>query len=99
MNKKKYQVVVFMTDWCPHCRTMKESSWEDQRVLDSMKTYHGGKPAYIVCNKAQNRPLVDEFDIERYPTIVIMDEDHNIRKRGNNMSPDDLLEFLEKFDG
>ncbi len=64
-----------------------------------MKQYHGGKPAYIVCNKPQNRHLVEEFDIERYPTVVIMDEDHNIKKRANNMSAEDLQEFLEEFNG
>ena len=79
MDKSKYQVVVFMTDWCPHCKTMKDHSWQDQRVRECVKSYHGGKPAYILCNKPQNRPLVDEFDIERYPTVVIMDEDHNIK--------------------
>jgi thiol-disulfide isomerase/thioredoxin len=99
MDKKKHQVVVFMTGWCPHCKTMRESSWIDQRVLESLKSYHGEKPAYVLCDKAQNRPLVEEFDIEKYPTVVIMDEDHNIRRRGNNMSPDDLLEFLETFNG
>ena len=99
MSKKKHQVVVFVTEWCPHCKNMRQTSWSDNRVLETMKSYHGGKPAYIVCNKAQHSPLVEEFDIERYPTVVIMDENHNIKKRGNNMKPDDLLEFLDKFDG
>ena len=99
MNRKNHQVVVFITEWCPHCKTMKQTSWKDQRVLECMKSYHGKKPAYILCNKPQNRPLVDEFDIERYPTVVIMDENHNIKKRAHNMSADDLLEFLEEFNG
>jgi len=98
-NKSKYQVVVFMTEWCPHCASMKQYSWTDQSVLESMKKYHGSKPAYIICNKPQNRHLVEEFDIEKYPTVVIMDEDHNIKKRANNMSPEDLVEFLEQFNG
>lgn len=47
----------------------------------------------------QNRPLVDEFKIERYPTVVIMDEDHNIKKRANNMGPEEVVEFLDEFNG
>ena len=99
MAKKNYQIVVFVTEWCPHCKNMRQYSWTDKRVVKSMGKYHSGKPAYIICNKPQNRYLVEEFDIERYPTVVIMDEDHNIKKRAHNMSPDDLLEFLEQFNG
>ena len=99
MNKQKHQVVVFITEWCPHCKTMRQTSWVDQNVLNSLKQYHGGKPAYIACNKPQNRYLVDEFNIEKYPTVVIMDEDHNIKKRANNMSPEDLVQFLDEFNG
>lgn len=99
MAKNKHQVVVFVTEWCPHCKNMRKFSWTDEKVVQSMKQYHGGKPAYIVCNKPQNRHLVEEFDIERYPTVVIMDEDHNIKKRANNMSPEDLVDFLENFNG
>ena len=99
MSKKKHQVVVFITEWCPHCKNMRQHSWTDQRVVESMTKYHGGKPAYILCNKPQNRPLVEEFSIEKYPTVVIMDEDHAIKKLAHNMSADDLLEFLEKFNG
>ena len=99
MAKKNHQIVVFITEWCPHCKNMRQYSWTDEQVIKSMSKYHGNKPAYIVCNKPQNRYLVEEFDIERYPTVVIMDEDHNIKKRAHNMSADDLLEFLERFDG
>ena len=99
MNRKNHQVVVFVTEWCPHCKTMRNTSWKDERVMKSMESYHGKKPAYILCNKAQNRVLVEEFSIERYPTVVIMDEDHIIKKLAHNMTPDDLLEFLEDFNG
>jgi|TARA_R110002051_G_scaffold38974_1_gene82347 thiol-disulfide isomerase/thioredoxin len=99
MSRKNHQVVVFVTEWCPHCKTMRQTSWNDERVVKTMESYHGKKPAYILCNKAQNRILVEEFSIERYPTVVIMDEDHIIKKRAHNMTPGDLLEFLEDFNG
>ena len=46
-----------------------------------------------------DRHLVEEFGIERYPTVVIMDEDHTIKKRANNMDSAELVEFLEDFNG
>lgn len=96
-KKKKHQVVVFVTEWCPHCQHMKEHTWTDPSVIKAVKAYHSGKPAFIVCNKPQNRKFVSEFEVERYPTVVIMDEDHNVAKKANNMSPEDLVQFLEDF--
>ncbi len=94
MKKKDYQVVVFVADWCPHCKNMKNNQWVQEDVLEEVKPYHGGKPVFVSCNKPQNK---QEFSIESYPTVVIMDEDHNVKKRGNNMSADKLIEFLKDF--
>jgi|TARA_R110000765_G_scaffold425715_1_gene539326 thiol-disulfide isomerase/thioredoxin len=98
MHKQNLQVVVFMTTWCPHCKTMKEHTWANDSVKKAILPYHNSKPAFLLCDKPQNRHLVDEFAIERYPTVVIIDEDHNIRKKANNMSPDELVNFLDKTD-
>ena len=98
MSKKdSHQVVVFMTDWCPFCIQMKNHTWKTEPVIEAVKHYHGGKPAFITCNKPQNRYLVQEFDIEKYPMVVIMDEDHNVKKTAHNMSAEDLVEFLENL--
>ena len=98
MDKQNLQVVVFMTTWCPHCKIMKEHTWTNDSVKKAIMPYHKGKPAFLLCDKPQNRYLVDEFAIEKYPTVVIIDEDHNIRKKANNMSPDELVNFLDNAD-
>jgi len=98
MNKQNLQVVVFMTTWCPHCKIMKEHTWTNDSVKKAIMPYHNSRPAFLLCDKPQNRHLVDEFAIERYPTVVIIDEDHNIRKKANNMSPDELINFLDNAD-
>ena len=81
MDKKNLQVVVFMTTWCPHCKNMKNHTWTNDSVRNAMVPYHNSKPAFILCDKPQNRYLVDE--------------DHNILKKANNMSPDELVGFLD----
>ena len=96
-KKEKYQVVVFTTDWCPHCQFMRDHTWTEANVVKAVSEYHNSKPAFVTCNKPQNRHLITEFEIEKYPTIVIMDEDHNIEKKANNMSPEDLVQFLEEL--
>jgi len=96
-KKSKHQVVVFTAEWCPHCQAMLEDVWTSEQVKKTVSSYHGGKEAVVVCSKPQNRPLVDQFDIQSYPTIVIMDSDRNIKKRGKNMSEEELVEFLNDF--
>ena len=95
--KENYQVVVFMAEWCPHCANMRKYVWTDDRVRQVMNQFHNSKPAYVMCSKPQNRHLVDEFEIEKYPTVVIMDEDHNNKKRANNMDAEEVVDFLENF--
>ena len=95
-NKSKHQVVVFMAEWCPHCTSMKKYVWTDPTVVEAMQDYHGGKPAFVMTTKTQNRHLVDEFEIEKYPTVVIMDENHNIVKKANNMPPEEVVIFLKE---
>ena len=86
-----------MDEWCPHCANMKKYVWTDERVRQAVSQFHNSKPACVICSRHQNRHLVDEFEIEKYPTVVIMDEDHNIKKRANNMDAEEVIEFLENF--
>lgn len=96
-KKNNYQVVVFVTEWCPHCKNMRDKTWPDESVIEAVKPYHKEQPVFVDLSTPQNRHLVPEFEISAYPTIVIMDEERNITKRGNNMGTKDLVEFLEDF--
>jgi len=97
LDKSEYQVVVFVADWCPHCTDMRNHVWTDEKVIESVKSYHGKKPAFITCNKPQNESVARQFSVESYPTVVIMDKDRNIKKRGKNMPAEKLVEFLENL--
>lgn len=97
-EKSRHQVVVFIAEWCPHCKNMQDNVWTDENVLRAVSPYHGGSPAFIVCSKPQNRYLVDEFNLSRYPTVVIMDENHNVKKTAYNMPPNEVVDFLENLD-
>ena len=99
MDKKNLQVVVFVASWCPHCTGMRKEVWTDERVLDSVKPFFDGIPAIIQVDKPGNEYLSQQFDIESYPTVVIMDESRNIHKRKGNMTVEETIEFLEEVDG
>ncbi len=97
MDKKDLQVVVFVTSWCPHCKNMKNNVWTNGDVLKRVEPYFEGKPAIVSVDQPGMEYLSQQFEIEAFPTVVIMDEDHNVAKKANNMSPEDLVQFLEDF--
>ena len=98
MDKKDLQVVVFVASWCPHCKGMRKEVWTDEKVLDSVKPFFDGMPAIIQVDKPGNEYLSQQFDIEAYPTVVIMDESRNILKRAKNMTVEETIKFLEEID-
>ena len=98
MDKKDLQVVVFVTSWCPHCKNMKDSVWTDQTVLESVKPYFEGTPAIVPVDKPGNEYLSQQFNIEAFPTVVIMDESRKVLKRAKNMTKEETIKFLEEID-
>tara|TARA_B100000749_G_C18363365_1_gene438483 strand:+ start:564 stop:875 length:312 start_codon:yes stop_codon:yes gene_type:complete len=98
MDKKDLQVVVFVTSWCPHCKNMKDSVWTDQTVLESVKPYFEGTPAIVPVDKPGNEYLSQQFNIEAFPTVVIMDESRKVLKRAKNMTKEETIKFLEETD-
>ena len=95
MDKKNLQVVVFVTSWCPHCKNMRNNVWTDSEVLKKTESYFEGRPAIIQVDQPGNEYLSQQFEIEAYPTVVIMDEDRKVHKRAKNMTAEQTVEFLE----
>ena len=98
-SKDRFQIVVFVASWCPHCKGMRQEVWTKKDVLKSSSNYHGGKPAIIQVDKPGNEYLSEQFDIEAFHTVVIMDEEREIFKRAHNMDVEETIKFLEEFDG
>ena len=98
MDKKDLQVVVFVASWCPHCKGMRDQVWTNDTVLKSVEPYFEGKPAIVPVDKPGNENLSQQFDIESYPTVVIMDEERKVFKRAKNMTCEETIKFLEEID-
>jgi thioredoxin-like negative regulator of GroEL len=96
MDKKDLQVVVFVTSWCPHCKDMRNNVWTDSEVLKRVESYFEGRPAIIQVDQPGNEYLSQQFEIEAFPTVVIMDEARKIHKRAKNMTSEETIKFLEE---
>ena len=99
MDKKDFQIVVFVASWCPHCQGMKQEVWTKESVLEAAKAFHDSKPAINQVDAPGYEFLNQQFEIEAYPTVVIMNEDREVFKRAHNMDMEETIKFLEEFDG
>ena len=72
--------------------------WSDQTVLQSVEPYFEGTPAIVPVDKPGNEYLSQQFNIEAFPTVVIMDESRKVLKRAKNMTKEETIKFLEEID-
>ena len=88
-NLREAELYLFMVDWCPHCKETKEV-WEKFK-----KEYKSDKYAIafkeIDCDEKEN--LANNFKIEEYPTIVLVNNDKKYYYDAN-IRPDTLDKFI-----
>lgn len=83
------ELYLFMVDWCPHCKETKEV-WEKFK-----QDYKSDKYAIVFkeidCDEKEN--LANNFNIEEYPTIVLVNNDKKYYYDAN-IRPDTLNKFI-----
>jgi thiol:disulfide interchange protein len=84
-------IIDFYTDWCTWCQVMENSTYIDPVVVARSKEF--------VCIKVdgdRNEQLVNEYNIEGYPTTFFLMPDGSVfDKTVGYIEPDD---FLQKMD-
>jgi thioredoxin-like negative regulator of GroEL len=82
-------VITFLyTDWCSYCRQMEQTTFKDPLVIEEMASDY----TWLRLN-AEKDPdgisLRQEFDVNGYPTYLILDEDGNEVDRLQGYIPSD----------
>lgn len=80
-------MVDFYTEWCGWCKKLDAEVYTDERVEKLLTEA-------FVCVKIDgdtNEQLVEKYEVEGYPTIVILDTDGTTLKRIDGFEPADLF--------
>jgi thiol-disulfide isomerase/thioredoxin len=95
-NDKSAELLLFHTDWCPHCKTAKPI-WEDLKSSYANKTINGYQVIFTDINCTEESPevqqLMDKYKIEGYPTIKLL-KDGQVIEYDAKPSKETLIQFL-----
>ena len=80
-NSSPVEILLFHTDWCPHCKTAKPE-WDKVSEEYSSKTVNGRKIIFkdINCTTetAETEQLMTKYKVEGFPTIKLLKDDNVI---------------------
>ena len=93
---KEAEILLFSTDWCPHCKTAKPE-WEQVKAEYDGKQIHGYTIIFTEVNCTNESPDVEKmmntYKIEGYPTIKLV-KDNQIIDYDAKPSKATLTQFL-----
>ena len=93
---KEAEIMLFYTDWCPHCKTAKPE-WEQVKAEYEGKQIHGYTIIFTEVNCTNDSPDVEKmmntYKVEGYPTIKLV-KDNQIIDYDAKPSKATLTQFL-----
>tara|TARA_B100000902_G_C27094031_1_gene805321 strand:+ start:346 stop:807 length:462 start_codon:yes stop_codon:yes gene_type:complete len=84
----------FFTKWCPHCSNA-TPIWED--LKETTPTMNNVKINYISVDCEKEKELAEKFNIEGYPTIILINKDKQKIEYDAKPNKETLELFLKKF--
>jgi len=82
----------FTADWCPPCRAMKQDVWPDDRVREVVAGEY--IPVLLNIDLPANREPAERYNVRSIPSIVVVDHNGSVLRRGSSMSRDQMVTFL-----
>jgi thiol-disulfide isomerase/thioredoxin len=93
---KEAEIMLFYTDWCPHCKTAKPE-WEQVKAEYNGKQIHGYTIIFTEVNCTNESPdverMMNTYKIDGYPTIKLV-KDNQIIDYDAKPSKATLTQFL-----
>ena len=68
---KKPMVVFFYTDWCGYCQRFAPTFHKVVKNRDIKKNV---SVAYVNCEKPENRKHMEDYEVQGFPTVFVIDE-------------------------
>uniref|UniRef100_A0A6C0B1M4 Thioredoxin domain-containing protein n=1 Tax=viral metagenome TaxID=1070528 RepID=A0A6C0B1M4_9ZZZZ len=95
-QSKDAEIMLFSTDWCPHCKTAKPE-WEQVKAEYEGKQINGYTILFTEVNCTNETPdveqMINRYKIEGYPTIKLV-KDNQVIDYDAKPTKATLIQFL-----
>ena len=89
-DNEKYYLTLFYADWCGHCKKMKPE-W------DKFKNGKYGSNCKEYESSELTSEMSEKYNIQGYPTILLLKEDEVIQKYDGGREQIDFEEFIKQY--
>lgn len=84
------KMMLFYATWCPHCEDYLNSG-----IFDKVGQKYNGEVNFEKIDYDQNKELAEEYNVQSFPTLVLVDNSKNFYKfEGNRMNHEELANFI-----
>lgn len=97
LKKEKPVIVWFYTDWCGYCQRFAPTFG---KVTKDKKIKNNFAVAYVNAEYAENQDLVQEYQIQGFPTIYLLNPKTKVKTQIGNeklFTPDAKENLIEEF--
>jgi thiol-disulfide isomerase/thioredoxin len=95
-SNKSAEILIFKTDWCPHC-TAAKPAWDDIVRQYDGKTVNGYRLQFTEVNCTEESPEIEakmnEYGVEGFPTIKMV-KDGQIIEFDAKPTKDNLEQYI-----
>jgi len=80
-KKQKPVVVFFYADWCGFCQRFAPTFYKVTKDREIKKKF---AVAYVNCDKPENREYMQQFNVQGFPTVYVINNDRSKVQLENN---------------
>lgn len=95
----KIKVVLVYADWCGHCKRYIQSKMFDEKLANELK--NNSKYSNVTIQKInydENKDFAEKYNINSFPTIIVIKDDNNSKKfEGNRDDLNELISFIDSM--
>ena len=89
---KKYDVFIFIADWCPYCKKAKP-------IIEDLKNNPPKNINVIIVNEkdSKSKELMEKYNVRGYPTIISVKDDGNFNEFNKTLNSKNLNDFVRNI--
>ena len=92
-KKQKPVVVFFYADWCGFCQRFAPTFYKVTKDREIKKNF---AVAYVNCDKPENREYMQQFNVQGFPTVYVINNDRSkVQLENNTFFNEDSVDVIK----